>query len=38
MIGRVDSNAMVGVIQCGKVVPGRAKIKYLEIRSVAMEK
>lgn len=27
MIGRVDSDTMVGVVQCGKVVPGGAKMK-----------
>lgn len=37
MVGRVDSNAMVGVIQCGKVVPGCAKMRYSGIRSVAMK-
>lgn len=37
MVSRVDSDAMVGVIQCGKVVPGVAKMKYLGIRSVTVE-
>lgn len=33
MIGRVDGNTMVGVIQCGKMVPGSDS----EIKSVVME-
>lgn len=33
-VGRVDGDAMVGVVQRGKVVPGGAKVKSLEIRSV----
>ena len=37
MIGRVDSNAMVGVIQCGKVIPGGAKMKVLKWKIKAKE-
>lgn len=35
-VGRVDGDAMVGVVQRGKVVPGGAKVKSLEIRCVAV--
>lgn len=38
MIGRVHSNTMVGVIQCGKVVPGGAKMRSIVIwRSEVLE-
>lgn len=33
-VGRVDGDAMVGVVQRGKVVP--VKVKSLEIRSVTV--
>lgn len=34
LIGSVDGNTMFGVIQCGKMVPGGAKMKFgdMEIR------